>query len=376
MKIHIHTPSFFPSLVGMTYATHVHATMLRELGADVTVIAPASDDGAIAEAIDYRVRRFAVSGSGLPWSPLRGDVDGIMALTAADRPDIVIAEGWFTPGSVLLPRFRPLARHLVLASHGSADLSIERPSPAHVARSLAYRWEEATRTRAIIRQLSGAIVLSVWEDRDRFRDVTWLRKAGTPTYVCPNVSTYTPTQGHALRPDRVDLIQIGEMKPHKAPERAVQALAALPARFHLNLVFPRETEHLAHVLSLADRLGVRDRLHLVSGKKRSQLEPIVAGCDVLLITSPSKDVQPIVAVDSLAKGLPFVSTDVGCMREFGGGIVARPDAMAEAVARICRDADSYAGFSRDACRYRDQSLTPDIARRAMLAMLGDMAARS
>lgn len=374
MKIHIHTPSFFPSLVGMTYATHVHATMLRELGADVTVIAPAADDANMAEAIDYRVRRFAVSGSGLPWNPLRGDVDGIKDLTAADRPDIVIAEGWFTPGAVLLPHFRQHARHLVLASHGSADLSIERPSPAHVARSLAYRWEEATRTRSIIKMLSGAIILSAWEDRDRFRDVTWLRKAGTPTYVCPNVSTYAPTDGHTLRADRVDLIQIGEMKPHKAPERAVQALAALSARFHLNLVFPRETEHLAHVLSLAERLRVRDRLHLVIGKKRSELEPVVAACDVLLITSPSKDVQPIVAVDSLAKGLPFVSTDVGCMREFSGGIVTQADDMADAITRICRDADSYAQFSRDACRYRDRSLTPDIARKTMLAMLSDMAA--
>lgn len=376
MKIHIHTPSFFPSLVGMTYATHVHATILRELGADVTVIAPASDDTTIAESITYKVKRFAVSGSGLPWSPVRGDIDSIKRLTEADRPDIVIAEGWFTPGAALLPHFRQYARHLVLASHGSADLSVQPLSPAQIARSLAYRWEEATRTRSIIRQLSGAIILSSWEDRDRFRDVTWLRKAGTPTYVCPNVSTYTPTMGHRLRADRVDLIHIGEMKPHKAPERAVQALSALPLRFHLNLVFPRETPHLARVLSMADQLGVRDRLNLIIGKKRSELEQVIEACDVLLITSPSKDVQPIVAVDALAKGLPFVSTDVGCMREFGGGIVTQANTMADAVARICRDANSYADFRRDACGYRDQSLTPDIARKTMLAMLHDMADRS
>ena len=106
MKVHIHTPSFFPSLVGMTYAAHVHATLLRELGADVTVIAPRAETDGISEVIDYAVRHFDVSGSGLPWSRLDGDIDELLRFNAEEQPDIVIAEGWFTTGAVLLPRFK------------------------------------------------------------------------------------------------------------------------------------------------------------------------------------------------------------------------------------------------------------------------------
>jgi glycosyltransferase involved in cell wall biosynthesis len=372
MKIHIHTPSFFPDLVGMTYATHVHASLLSELGADVTVVAPAATETTDGEAMRYRVRRFDVRGSGMPWNRLRGELAAMLDFNERERPDIVIAEGWFTPGAVLLPRLKRGARHAVLSSHGSADLMIERMRPAHIARSLAYRLEEATRSRSIMRSLSAALVLSTWEDRLRFRDVAWFRRAGVPLYVCPNSSTYTPAAGHALRPERVDLIHIGEMKPHKAPETAVRVVAELPHRFHLTLAFPRETPHLARVQAYADALGVRDRLRFVVGRKRSELEEVVAACDLLLITSPSKDVQPIVAVDALAKGLPFVSTDVGCMREFGGGVVARADEMAAAVARICADERSYRQYSLAACRYRDEVLAPGIARRTMARLMADL----
>lgn len=372
MKVHIHTPSFFPSLVGMTYATHVHAKLLRELGADVTVIAPRTEKGGISETIDYAVRHFDVSGSGLPWSRLGGDIDGLLRFNAEERPDIVIAEGWFTTGSVLLPQFRQHARHIILSSHGSADLLLEQRRPSHFARAMAYRWEEATRSKAIMRQLSAAIVLSSWEDRFRFQDVRRFRRHHVPLYVCPNSSTYTPTMGHALSAERVNLIHVGEMKPHKSPETAVRVLAALPERFHLTLAFPAETPHLSLVKAVADQAGIRHRLHFIIGRKRSELEASMADSDVLLITSPSKDVQPIVAVDALAKGVPFVSTDVGCMPEFGGGIVAKPDRMASAVLEICDSDASYRRFSQEACAYRERSLSPAIARASLAKMLSDL----
>ena len=372
MKVHIHTPSFFPSLVGMTYAAHVHATLLRELGADVTVIAPRAETDGISEVIDYAVRHFDVSGSGLPWSRLDGDIDELLRFNAEEQPDIVIAEGWFTTGAVLLPRFKQHARHVILSSHGSADLFLEQRRPSHFARAMAYRWEESTRSRAIMRQLSAAIVLSSWEDRFRFQDVRRFRRHQVPLYVCPNSSTYAPTMGHALSAERVNLIHVGEMKPHKSPETAVRVLAALPERFHLTLAFPRETSHLSLVKAIADQAGIRHRLHFIIGRKRSELEATMAASDVLLITSPSKDVQPIVAVDALAKGVPFVSTNVGCMPEFGGGIVTTSDRMALAVLDICDSDASYWRFSQEACAYRERSLSPAIARASRAKLLSDL----
>lgn len=372
MKIHIHTPSFFPKLVGMTYAAHTRASLLQDLGADVTVVAPGNEQDLISEVGSYQVQRFDIAGSGLPWSRLRGEVDQVVRFTARERPELVIVEGWFTPGAALLARLAPFARHLVLASHGAADLAIERLHPAHVARSLAYRWEESTKSRALMRLLSAAIVLSAYEDRLRFRDVAQFRRNRVPLYICPNSSTYTPTQGHKLPGDRIDLIHIGEMKPHKNPKCAVHTLAGLPPKFHLTLTYPEPTDHLREVLALAEANGVRTRLHLLVGRKRSELESELERADLLLITSPSKDVQPIVAVDALAKGVPFVSTDVGCMREFEGGIVAAPHDLARSILDICKDAETYRRYSEQGCRYRDRVLSPSVARNSLAQVLTDM----
>lgn len=355
----------------MTYAAHVHALMLQELGGDVTVITPATVGAGPTERHNYKTRQFDVSGSGMPWNPIRGDIKGVVDFTELDRPDLVIAEGWFTPGAILLPRLAKFARHLVLASHGAADLTIERATPMHVARSLAYRWEERTRSRRLMRLMSAAIVLSDYEDRYRFRDVAVFRQRGVPLYVCPNVSTYTPSNGHPLR-DIIEIIHIGEMKPHKNQEAAIRAVASLPTHYRLTLAFPIETDYLREVLRLAAELKVLERIRLLSGRTRSELETRIEESDLLLITSPAKDVQPIVAVDALAKGLPFVSTDVGCMRNLAGGVVARVEDLGAAIAAICGSPDAYRDFSKQACVYRDSMLLPSIAKRSLAKMLSEL----
>jgi glycosyltransferase involved in cell wall biosynthesis len=372
MKIHIHTPSFFPTLVGMTYAAHVRASMLRALGAEVTVIAPMADRVHDTEAFDYEVRCFEARGNGLPWNPLRGELDAIVQFAERERPDITIVEGWFTTAAALLPRLRQASRHVVLASHGAADLKAERLHPMHIMRSLAYRWEERTRSPSLMRLMSAAIVLSAYEDCRRFRDIKRFRANGVPLFVCPNTSTYTPTRGHKLRADRCEIIHIGEMKPHKDPKCAVRTLAALPPHFHLTLTFPERTDYLPEVMALAHDLGVGERLSLMIGRSRSELELEMENSDILLITSPSKDVQPIVAVDALAKGVPFVSTDVGCMREFGGGIVAAPGELALGITTICRDERTYRRYSDEACAYHDRALSPSIAQNSLSKLLASL----
>ncbi len=373
MKIHLHTPSFFPRLVGMTYATHVHAELLSALGADVTVVAP-SDPDASSDNLGYAVRRFDVAGSGLPWNPVRGDINALMAWTASERPDVVIAEGWFTTGASLLRKLKPHTRHLVLSSHGSADLSVERRTPSHIGRAMLYRWNEATHSRAVTSVLSAAIVLSAFEDRDRFQDVRRFRQHGIPMFVCPNSSTYMVAEKQGFDVGKVGIIHVGEMKPHKNQVQAVNTLAALPRNFGLTLIYPGATDYLTEVLGLADKLKVRDRLTLVEGKNRAALEPTFAAADLLLITSHSKEAQPIVAVDAMAKGLPFVSTKVGCMPEFEGGLIAPAEELASAVQTICQSGETYMHFSKAATHYSRERLSRDRALHSIQSLLDHLRA--
>ena len=373
MKIHLHTPSFFPRLVGMTYATHVHAELLSELGAEVTVIAPC-EPGVEAGPGDlgYAVRRFAVSGSGMPWSPVRGRVTELIAWTAQERPDIVIAEGWFTPGARLLRALKPHARHVVLSSHGSADLTLKRASLAQLGRHLAYRWTEVTEVRRTARAVSAAILLTRFRDRDRFRDAAVFDLYGVPAFIAANPSTYSAPEAPRTLSETPAMLHVGEMTPHKNQRLAVEVLAGLPATTRLTLAYPRPTPYLQQVLDTADRLGVRARVRLVEGHDRTALESVFDASDLLLITSVS-EAQPIIAADALIKGMPFVSTPVGCMPEFMGGTVAKPGDLTAAAAGILADRQVYRRVSAEAREYYEAHLARSKAMRSLGDMLGALA---
>lgn len=373
MKVHVYTPSFFPRLVGMTYAAHARAEMLRELGADVTVVAPATAGAADAVDPGYPVRRFDVRGTGMPWSPVRGDIRGLREFAARERPDVVISEGWYTWGAWLLPWVRAAGPHAVLASHGAADKAVGRATPAAVGRALAYRAFERFGLHGILRSLSAAIVLSTIEDDDRFSDNVQFRRAGVPLYVCPNVSAYAPAPAPAPRalPPVRTLLHVGEMLPHKNQLLGVEVLRALPSEYRFAFAFPVRTPYFDRLRAAVELAGLSGRVEYVEGRNRVQLEEVFDRASCLIILSQT-EAQPIVAVDALRKALPFVSTPVGCMREMEGGLVARPAGLASSVLRVHASAEAYFGFSAAAAAFYARRYERAISVRALGDLLGQL----
>jgi glycosyltransferase involved in cell wall biosynthesis len=61
----------------------------------------------------------------------------------------------------------------------------------------------------------------------------------------------------------------------------------------------------------------------------SELMGLYRRADVFLAASKT-ECQPLVLLDAMAAGVPFVSTDVGCVRSLSGGLVAHNDAEFDA----------------------------------------------
>jgi glycosyltransferase involved in cell wall biosynthesis len=353
MRVHIYTPSFFPRLVGMTYAAHARAQMLAELGAEVTVVTAGAEGPASAPSSPpYQVMNVAIRGSGLPWSPVGGSLDELFRFASSSRADIAISEGWYTWATSLLPRLRGAYRHIVLASHGAADKAVGTPGVARIARALTYRSLERFGLGRIMASLSAALVLSLREDHDRFSDVPALRRAGVPLYVCPNSSAYAPALAPRTLPESPLLLHVGEMSPHKNQLLGVEVLRRLPDVFRLTFAFPARTPYFARVDAAVTQAGLSGRVSYVEGHDRNALEQVFQRASCLLILSPT-ETQPIVAVDALCTGLPFVSTNVGCMSEMAGGLVAVTSAgeLANAVGRVHGSEAGYLAFSRAALSF-------------------------
>jgi glycosyltransferase involved in cell wall biosynthesis len=355
----------------MTYAAHGHAQLLCELGADVTVIAPDNQFGPVimAEDFEYKLKTFAISGNGMPWSKVKGEVENLLHHAAAESPDIIISEGWYTPATSLLPKLRAHCRHVVIASHGAADKSIGSFTPQQILRSIIYRFVERRKLEYVFKSLSAAIVLTNLEDTDRYSDNTEFRLRHIPTFISPNFSIYSA----ALKPKQLGsikrLLHVGEMLPHKNQLLAVRLLADLPAEYELELAFPIATWYLDRVKQAALEHRVAHRIHYTIGKNRLQLESSFDIATALLVLSRT-EAQPIVAVDALCKAIPFASTPVGCMSEMKGGIVALPAQLRDAILRIHASPIAYRQYSEAALHFYKDNYERRNARRSLQNLMG------
>lgn len=368
MKIHIHTPSFFPKLVGMTYATDAHARILTDLGADVTVWVSNQEDCYASPSHPYAVRSSNISGSGLPWSRLNGDIDCVLRNAEKSKPHIILTEGWYTPATLLLPRLRAFCRHAVLASHGSADVTRHNATASELVRTSAYRFAEKFSRRKILDSLSAAVILSNYQQNVRFADIADYRRYNIPTFVCPNFSFYKPKGIPRKLGASRHLVHIGEMHRNKNQEFGVTILSKLPDIYDLTFIYPQETTYSVHIKNLVRRQGLEKRVKYIVGKSREDLDVLMDNFDLLLILSYS-EAQPIVAVDATAKGIPFVSKNVGCMTEFAGGIISTETNFVGSIEKIFESNISYSKYSESALKYYTRQLSEGVAKKSMSSMI-------
>ena len=359
----------------MTYAAHGHAQQLAQLGADVWLVTGGKGEPRQYPSVsgDYQVKTFDVAGSGLPWSRIRGDLAAVLEFTRTLAPDLVIAEGWYTWGASILPRLRCYSRHCVISSHGAADKTIGEIKLSRIFRSLIYRYFEKFRSGKILDVLSGAMVLSPRIDNDRFADQQQFKQRGIPTFVSPNFSNYiSAVSPRPLSPAR-RLLHIGEMCTNKNQRLAIRTLAVLPQNYCLELAFPEENEYFRNLKLEAQRLGVSDRIEYTIGLNRTQLEASFQCASLLLILSHT-EAQPIVAIDAICTGLPFVATPVGCIAEFEGGLIAEPKDIATAVQSIHASSEIYQSFSRAAIAHYHKACSALISEQSLGRLLSSLPA--
>jgi D-inositol-3-phosphate glycosyltransferase len=112
------------------------------------------------------------------------------------------------------------------------------------------------------------------------------------------------------------MLAIGRVQPLKGFTLAVEALGALKSEFDLHLVIvggPSGMEgerEYRRLTTIADQLGVTDRLHLVEPQAHERLSSYYRACDVVVIPSRTESFG-LVALEAAASGRPVVASAVG-----------------------------------------------------------------
>lgn len=161
-----------------------------------------------------------------------------------------------------------------------------------------------------------------------------------PVVVVPNAVTLPDTLAERRSDGRLRLIGVGGLVARKGPDLAVRVLAELAERGQdVTLEWAGDGPMRREVATLAERLGVADRLVLRGRIAPSEVSIAIAEADVFLLPTAHETFGVAIA-EALACGRPVVVGAQGGQSEFvrepDGVLVVEqtPEAYADAVERV------------------------------------------
>lgn len=304
------------------------------------------DSGALVEEFD-------VKGADSLANPIRGDVASYLSFLVESDFDIVLMNAWQTWSTDLcLDNLKQISGRKVLYSN---CLSTNVFFPHQPLRSLVryllwrpYWWKLPEK----LRQLDGFIVTATEGCDSRFDDLRVARRLGLPFAVVPNAlsqESLPALQQQAVEyHSRTQLIAVGSYTWQKGHDFALRAYALSKAKNRIPLKifgqsFAAFTDQLRR---LADSLGIiGEYVSFYEGVSGAALIEEYTRSFALLSGSHT-ECQPLVLLDGMATGTPFVARASGCIPILPGGYGVKTEAeAAKAIDRLTMDSIEWARLS-------------------------------
>jgi glycosyltransferase involved in cell wall biosynthesis len=330
MKCLVLTSEYPPSKGGVGNAAAAFSREMASRGWAIA-IATVAVSGQPEEEV-YRegtVHRLALSGTANFWHPLSGDIARFKSLLKNFRPDVAVIHGWQGWCVEAMPMLQQAEVPVILQSHGFGMHYIPwNARPPFGLKIWAGYLPFILHLPQFIRSLHA---LSVLGNKPEFLNGFdhWIAvKSG-----CQNVITI---------PNGVEEVQ-GSSEPfyESCPsaigkrlilnvanycDRKNQLLtlevARQPNMVENFFVFigSEENDYSRMLRSKALSWGLKNRVAIITDVPRDITESAVMACDIALMTS-KWEMQPLFLLEAMSAGKPWVSSEVGSVRELRGGIV-------------------------------------------------------
>jgi len=368
VRILIATPTFPPFADGVAVAAWQHAVAFASDGHRVIVATKYHPKRASARPYPgISLREFRVGGSCNPLVGLSGECDLYRRFVAETPVDVGFFHCWQTWTTELVFSLLPrLPYKRVLVSHG-VSANMRYGWPRSIPAWLGWRPFVWWTLPKVLREFDRIVLLSDRVDRDRFLDGYLIRRLGLRnSLVIPNGAD--PDAHRNVRggfrtkwgiSQRLFFLCVGkfdELKNEQAVARAV--LKSGLSDTALVLIGPEMNAYVEQLRRAWEETVPRDRnlrLLCLAGLDRAAIANAYTDSDLFLSASRS-ECFPLVILDAMASATPFVSTDVGCVRDLDGGVtVSRPADMPPTIRRLAENAPLREELGRrgqKACRER------------------------
>jgi glycosyltransferase involved in cell wall biosynthesis len=299
---------------GVSLAACSHVAILIKAGHDVEIIGT-TEDGLLEDLEGGRQHIVPAKGSGSMYSPIRINRAMLKSTLSSLAPELVIVEGWQTAitESTVDVAFE-MGLPILMISHG-VSVHAFSGEIKELLRSAAWWVYRRIFLQAKIKKLTSITYLSKDSVSPRFFDRN-LAKLGNTAI---NFDMNTPIIARADR--NCNLLLIGYFSRIKNQLAALELLRHLPELFSLTLVGQKIGPYYEKCRQFANRHQIAHRVHFLSDDECALADQI-SSCLVLLSTSLT-EVLPMVLLEAMAAGTPFIATPVGAVSQLNGGMICK-----------------------------------------------------
>ena len=334
-KILITTFTFPPNKDGVAQAAWSMAVGLADRGFEVVIAT-----GHLPERTDFlphprvRVEQFDIASDWKITSRSHDEVERMQRFIVDEDPAVILCHCWEIWSTAIAQNvFGRVYAKKILVSHGYSSLwRPHRKFPwglGVLIRSLI----QVAKLPQVFNLYDRVIFLNKRRDWNRFLDhnlAILSRYSGIR--IIPNGTDAEPARSSTDEfrlacnaADQCLVLCVSNYLPGKNQALALNIFKkARLADATLVFIGSSFNDYSATLMALNEKLR-RDypegRVIFLQQLDRMTTMAAYAACDIFLFTSKS-EVAPFVILEAMAAGKPFVSTDVGCVRELPGGIIA------------------------------------------------------
>ena len=377
-KILLTTPTFPPHNSGLGNTVQQLAKFIGDQGWEVVVATSGSTRGQYTDQISGAlVEQFNVSGADSIAQPLQGDIDSYVNYLKKSQFDIVLMNAWqIWSSDLVLSHSDEICGKKILYSHCiSTNSIIGKTSLRSIIRYLAWRpywWS----MKAKMQLLDGIILLEANGCDARFDDVKLAKRLGIEMIVIPNslseLSFSRLEAGSSSFMERNGILSVGAYDWQKGHDFVLRAYAnsTLKNKVHLDICGQKFSSFSQELQDLAAYLGLDPHyVHFHEGLSQANLLERYSKARLFVYGSHT-ECQPLVLLDAMATGTPFISRKTGSIPSMHGGAAVHSEAEAtQAMNFFYENEDEWERLSKAGQSQAREKHSPDKVKGLLLAVL-------
>ena len=333
-KILLTTPTYPPINSGLGNVVQQLAKFIGEQGWEVVVATGGISRGQYRDQVSGAlVEQFNIKGANSVAQPLQGEIDSYADYLKQSKFDIILMNAWQTWSTdLVLSCSTEIGGKKILYSHCiSANSIIGKSTLRSILRYITWRpyWWSMTEKMQL---LNGIIFLEVSGCDARFDDAKLAMRLAVKQAVVPNsiseLAWSILNAGPKKFFERDGVLSVGAYDWQKGHDFVLRAYAnsSLKNRVPLDIcgqkysAFSKELQNLASHLELDPKY-----VHFHEGLSQAELLERYSNARLFLYGSHT-ECQPLVILDAMATGTPFISRATGSIPFMRGGLVVHSEA--------------------------------------------------